>query len=376
MAGTLADGQLSAPADRHRTRYGLATVADDAAIRRLLRETPTRGAISLSFEREPNYFRGAHLAGAEDRTLLAYERERLVCMGRCTTRDCWLNGEIRRVAYLGELRLHASAQGRFDILRRGYEFFHTLRRNDPVDFTFTSIAADNLRARALFERGLPRLPRYTFLTEFVTLLIPTARLARKSIVPLGSATPAELVMFLNAEASRHHLGTAWSNERLAALANHDLPLENIGVYREGGRIVAAAALWDQRSFRQTVIRDYVPSLAFVRPLVNFAGRLAGWPQLPAPGTVLAHAFLSPLAVAKDRESLLPDVVAAFCQRAAKRGLEFVTLGFSIGDPRLAPVRDRFRCRAYVSRLYRVAWPDEPATVMLDHRPFLPEVAWL
>ena len=36
----------------------LATSADDADLRRMLRENPMPGAISVSFEREPNYFIG------------------------------------------------------------------------------------------------------------------------------------------------------------------------------------------------------------------------------------------------------------------------------------------------------------------------------
>ena len=70
MAGSAVDGQLNVSAEGREVRgvrYALATPDDDAAIRRLLRDNPMRGAISLSFEREPNYFHGTQIAGAEDR---------------------------------------------------------------------------------------------------------------------------------------------------------------------------------------------------------------------------------------------------------------------------------------------------------------------
>src|SRR5437762_6320955 len=120
MARTPVDGQLIAPV-ASRVRFALATAADDPAIRRLLRENPMRGAIALSFEREPDYFHGAY-TGTDDQTILAFDGDQLICMGRCSVRMRYLNGEIRRDGYLADLRLDAAAQGRFDILRRGYKF--------------------------------------------------------------------------------------------------------------------------------------------------------------------------------------------------------------------------------------------------------------
>src|SRR4051812_25952113 len=131
MNATLAAAPVPRASDRGvppRVRFQLATPADDAAIRRLLRDHPTPGDISLAFEREPNYFHGA---SPGDQTILAFERDQLVCMGRCSIRTRYVNGTPRRVGYLGELRLDARAQGRFDILRRGYRFFRELHGDDP-----------------------------------------------------------------------------------------------------------------------------------------------------------------------------------------------------------------------------------------------------
>jgi len=96
-------------------RFRLAELSDDHAIRELLRTNPTPGAISLSFEREPNFFSTMGLAGADDQTILAFDLDRLVCMGRCSVRRRYLNGVPKRVGYLADLRLDKSAEGRFDM---------------------------------------------------------------------------------------------------------------------------------------------------------------------------------------------------------------------------------------------------------------------
>jgi hypothetical protein len=367
------DGQLTAPAE---VRFARATAADDAAIRRLLRENPLRGKVSLTFEREPDYFRGTQLAGAEDETMVAYAGSRLVGLGRCVTRPCWVNGAVERVGYFGELRLDPAARGRATLARQGYACFRDLQRSAPAAHCFTSIAEDNVRARRLLERGLPGWPHYEFLTAFTTVLLATVR--RRSRDQSASAAPeaGEVADFLNTEGARTHLATAWTAARVRSLAAHGLRLEDFHVRRAEDRIVAVAALWDQRSFRQTVIRGYAGALGWLRPALNGLGRVLRWPLLPAPGSVLAQAFVSPLAVHPEHTAVLPGLLADLGDAAARSGLTHLTLGFPADDPRLAVVRGAFPVRTYSTRLYSVSWPDEAAPPPFDRRPFAPDLAFL
>jgi hypothetical protein len=361
MAGAIVDSQLIAGRPGAGIRLEVATPEHDRAIRQLLRSNPMPGAIDLSFEREPDFFRSTDIAGEKEDVVLAFSGRRLVCMGRCIVRPCWLGGAVRRVGYLSELRLDASARGRFDILRRGYAFFEELQRGSPADFYFTSLAADNLRARRLLERGARGLPEYMGLSDYVTLAIPVPG---KGGLPLAPglrpepATPAHvrgLVEFLNASGARHDLTMAWTEGELLGLERHGLSLGDFRLVIDRGRIAACAALWDQRAFRQVVIRGYSGALRLARPLLNLGERLHGRGRIPAVGSVLACAFLSPIAVAAGSENLLPSLVESFFPAAAERGLGFLALGFDAADPRAAIVRRHFRGRAYRSRLYQVAW---------------------
>ncbi len=373
MAGTAAARELT-------TRFAVATRADDAAIRRLLRENPMHGAVSVGFEREPDYFRGADIAGGEDQTIVAHSDSRLVCMGRCTRRECWVDGAARRVGYLAELRLDAAARGRFGILREGYEFFHTLQRDDPADLYFTSIAADNDRARRLLENGARGLPAYGFLAELDTLLLAVPRRPRAVKLRLECATPArvpDLLRVLNERGRRHQFAAVWRAVTFRSLERHGLPLERFLVGLDGGEIVACGALWDQRGFRQTVIHGYSRALAVARPFVNLASGILGTPRLPRPGSVLAHAFLSPLACADGADAVLPDFIEAVFPLAAQMGVEFLTMALPATDSRLPALRRRFSTRTWRSRLYRVDWPDrDPVEFGAEGAAFLPDVALL
>ncbi len=377
MAGIAAPGQLTrAPA----TRFAVAGEADEAAIRRLLRDNPMRGAVDLTFEREPDYFRGTDVAGGNDQTIVAFRDSQLVCMGRCSRRECWANGKAIQAGYLAELRLNDSVRSQFRIVRDGYQFFRELEFDDPAAVYYTSIGADNDRARRFLEAGTRGMPRYRFLGELDTLLIAVPRRPKSVRLLVASATEADLpriVRVLNDHGRRHQFAAVWTPERIAALGAHGLPLDRFQLAFAGDEVVACGALWDQRGFRQTMIRGYSPLLSFTRPLINIGSRILGRPGLPPAPSVLRHAFLSPPGFAKGWEHLLPDFVEACFPAATQAGIDFVTLALPTTDDRLPELRRRFATRTWRSRLYQVVWPDRHAMKLQPQgAPFLPDVALL
>ncbi|PWU09150.1 MAG: hypothetical protein C5B50_28065 [Verrucomicrobia bacterium] len=370
----------------------MARKEDDAAIRRLLRDNPMEGDIVLSFEREPDYFRGTPLPGSDDQTILAFEGNHVVCMGRCSTRTRYLNGRPRRVAYLSELRLDRRFAGRADIVRRGYQFFEQL--GGSADYYFTSIASDNERSIRLLERGLPGFPAYSVLGELKTVVIPVPsssagakrlhdrashQLRRWSLRHTTAAAhePDHLAQFLNRAGERRQLASSWTGEELARLGEFGLDLADIHLVLEGDKIVGCVAIWDQRLFRQTVIRGYSRKLSLLRPWLNASARIFGFPRLPVPGSALAHAFLSPFAVCSEQPSIFVNLVQLCLACASSKDIEYVTLGLDAREPAFAAICKTFSCRVYSSRLYQVHWLRAKARPEpLDGRPLLPEIAFL
>jgi hypothetical protein len=393
MAGTTIDRQLTASVSGG-VRFILADERHDCAIRRLLRDNPISGEVTLTLEREPDYFLGSRLPGVlEDQTLLALQGDRVVCIGGCSVRERYINGRCQRVGYLGGLRLDHSVQGRFDIVRRGYKFFAEIAQDRSTEYYFTSITSDNLRSIRLLERGLPGMPSYRFLSEFVTLLIPIAdrvlaadndKKALRNLEERGlrysrgsEKNAGQLAEFLNSCGQEIQLATHWTKDDLLRLADFGLPITDFHILEDNEIIVAAVALWDQRSFGQTVIRSYNRRLSLLRPWINGASRIFGTPHLPKTNSILEHAFVSPCATIPEHHSSLPDLIHLCLPAAATRGIKFLTLGFGSLDTRLEHIRAAFRCREYRSRLYRVAWSGESlALETLDKRSISPEVAFL
>jgi len=393
MAGAVLERELTV-ARTSRVRFDVANRADDVEIRRLLRETPMPGQISISLEREPDYFADAEVPGDFKQTIVARHGAQLICAGSCSIRDRFVNGTRRRVGYLGGLRLAGRYWGRFDILRRGYEFCRELQEENPAELYFTSIAADNERARTFLERGLPGMPHYEPIGEFVTAIIATSGGSRANEPSCSTGTSGfggkdthrsqaslsegnELISFLNKCNQAGQFAPCWSAEELVALQPLGLQTSDFHIQRHGEQMVTCVALWDQRCFKQTVIKDYISWLALVRPLFNAFAGIMGRPRLPAVGATLASAFISHLAIRTDEGNELIELIGNLRSLADQRGIEFLTLGFAANDPRLAAVRNRFACREYRSQLYVVHWSGVGGKASdLDGRCLAPEVALL
>ena len=120
-------------------RFELATPEHDAPLRRLLRENPMPGPISLSLEREPSFFAAAGLEGPEHQTIVALQGDRVVAAGSISARPRFINGQPMRVGYLGALRLDTSCRGQALILRRGYDAFRRLHDQGGPRIYLTSI---------------------------------------------------------------------------------------------------------------------------------------------------------------------------------------------------------------------------------------------
>jgi hypothetical protein len=370
-----------AAARKHRPeRFQLATDIHDEQIRRLLRDNPMPGPIRLSMEREPNYFAGSSIDGAESHSIVAIENDRAICAGSASARQRFVNGSESRVGYLSGLRLDHSCHGRASILLRGFQRFRDLHREyagPPI--YLMSILSRNQRAIRFLERNLPEMPTCRRLGEFAAFMIRcrARRRSRAGGLTIREARQSDLPMIaalLNAQNRQQQFAPVWTAQSLGQCA--ELKAEDFRIAHDSaGCLVACAAIWDQRPLRQTVVRGYSPRIAQLRPVINFASHFLPTPRIPDIGQVLPFAFASHVAAATP--VALVGVLDALQSAALARGIKFLTTGFDTRDPRLQTLRSNCRGREYRSRLYAVHWDDgADAVSALEENLLNPEVALL
>jgi hypothetical protein len=222
------------------------------------------------------------------------------------------------------------------------------------------------------------MPCYEFIGEFVTILLP-AQLGRPDpdVVENRNPPAEQIITLLNNHNRERQFAPCWAEDEMTALRPLGLNPSDFTFVTDSGRIDAIAALWDQRLFKQTVVRDYAPTLLRARPALNLAARFTGGTRLPAIGEVLRNGYVSHLAHDLNKPELLLQLIAELRRVAARRKIELLTLGFAANDPKLAVLRRSFRAREYHSRLYVVRWADCGGAVReIDGRVLAPEVALL
>jgi hypothetical protein len=365
-------------------RFELACPADDAALRRLLRESPMEGDIRLTLEREPCIDFANGVEGDRTDVLIARPgpNEAPVAMAACSLLASFVNGGPTTVGYLGQLRIQRNRRGRAGVLRRGYRALWNLAGSTRQARLFvTTIVADNVPARRVLEAGLPGLPRYRPLGDLLSLTFATASRRRRATTSEAHAARAEdlpaLAECLRRYGERFQFAPRWTRADLLSPSRaRGLGLEDFLVVRSGPRIVGCLACWDQREFKQIVVRGYSSRLSLLRPVWNAVAPWAGMPGLPAPGSALPVVFLSHLAVDDDDPEVFKALLHAGLARAASRGAEHAILGLAESNP-LTPTALRSRPRSYRSRAYLVCWPDgEAAAEQVDARALHLEVAIL
>jgi hypothetical protein len=347
----------------------LASAADDAGVRRLVRNQTMPGRVRLSFCREPDFSLGCAVTGDDYRILVARAApgNDVVGVACRSVRRVFLNGREQRIGYLGQLRVDEQYRGRW-LVSRGFGMLAEMHRADPLPGYLASIVDGNDEALGVLVRRARRgFPVFREVARYVTLALRVRRSRRWRPGRLSaSGTPSleEIADFLRREAARRQLASVWTADALRRLGAFGLPVEDIHVAHEEGAIAGVMALWDQSAYKQSVVRGYSGWLRAAAPL------------LPRPGTKLRSAFASLISVAGDDPLIFKSLLRETYSTAAQRGFDYLLVGLDIRDPFLSVVR-AYPHVAYPSRLYLATWPDGgPSYEPLDARLAYVDIATL
>jgi hypothetical protein len=347
------------------TTLRLATTGDDAALRQFLRSHGMAAWVEMAIEREPSFFAGRDFGG-EEWAVIAEEETDIVGMYSAALRPMHVNGRQERLGYLGGLRVSPKYRHRIRYLRQGYA---SIRALTPAPATlpwwFTVIAADNMAARKLLEAGVPGLPTYHPLGDYVTYALPTSRGEHKAIWRRAGETDVDtLVAFYNARASRFNFTPVLDGTLVRRVG-----VDHFYLFERRGVLQGVAALWDQRSFKQIVAARYRRPIGSLLPMYNLYAKLCRRIPLPHEGRALDHTFVAFLALRDDvgpeRAPALRDLLSHCKTPIASVGVHAAN---SLNETLmgLKPVR-------YRSRVYAVTF--EPGAPVCD-RPVQPEAALL
>lgn len=347
------------------TTFRLATEADDALIRSILRDNGTPTWVEMTVEHEPSFFAGMNLFGREW-AVLAEESSEVVGMYTVAVLSVHVNGRPEQLGYLGGLRVNPAHRRRIRHLREGYA---SIRPLAPVTGTlpwwFTVVAAENAAAKRLLESSVPGLPAYHLQGEYATFGLPTARGKRRGLWRRAREGELQRILeFHNAQARRFQFSPV-----LDEAIVHRIGLNRFFVHEQENTLRGIAALWDQRAFKQIVARRYRGPIGALIPAYNVYANLFRRIPLPPEGRMLEQTFIAFLALADEAltqgRALLQDLLSHCATPVASLGLH--------ATHALLPALRKLKPMRYPARIYAVSFDERPDLLGL---PAQPEVALL
>lgn len=366
---------------QRRFEFMLAGEEEDEALRTLLRTISMPGEITLSFQREPSFFLAEQAGNLTSQVAVCKDQQtnQLVGMGSRSIRAVYIDGHPARVGYLSMLRGIAEVRGSI-AFARGYRYLHTLHADGAVPYYFTTILDDNTNARTLLTSGRAGLPVYKPLARLCTYLIPL-RKNRSGQRSSGRSSRVdrdhlpEALGFLQNWNSQHQFAPVYTLTDLLGESKllPGFSWENLFIYQKHGQVCGTLGIWDQQSFKQTVVTAYSRKMRYVRPFYNLFATLVGNPGLPELGAEVKLLYATCLS--GDVEAFAALLHQAWVDWS-NQGYDYLSVGIC-GDNQFASVAARYATERIASTVYMVYWPqDSPVSLPGTDRPIHLEVATL
>lgn len=365
---------------QHRFEFSLAGEAEDEELRNLLRRIAMPGNITLSFQREPSFMLAERAGSIASQVMVCRDRTKgqIVGMGSRSIRDVYIDGKPARVGYLSMLRGVPEARGNI-ALARGYRYLRELHADGAVPYYFTTILDDNTEAKNLLTSARGGLPVYKPLAQLTTYLIPLRRNrfrknASNAVSKVNQHQLSEAVAFLQQWNSRYQFAPFYTLEDILGQSKL-LPAfcwENFSIYQENGEIRGTLGVWDQQSFKRTVVTAYSRKMQFARPFYNLYATITGNPGLPTTGSEIKLLYASFLSGDQNAfEALLEQILKDW----SGKSYDYLSVGMCADNP-LSQLAARYATQRISSTVYVVYWQDESVMPPEADRPVHVEIATL
>jgi hypothetical protein len=174
---------------------------------------------------------------------------------------------------------------------------------------------------------------------------------------------------------RHEGGSKWiGTGGTSPFGAYGANPQGIRIGQDKSRNRSAVKVWDQRAYKQAVVRGYTGWLKTFRPLLNAIHRIMSLPPWPAVGEPWEGGFLAFFAVHPGERRRLGPLIREGLYHLRRRGCRVGYWGLSPENP-LRKYARRLPHLSYRTVIETVRWPDSDFPG-LDGRPVQPEAALL
>ena len=292
----------------------------EEGIQRLL-SIPVSGDIQISFERQPNYYKGSFIQTAKPEIYTCLDEGKVVGVFNIGTRMHYINGAPKEVAYFCDFRIDPEYQDTSLFYRTTKFVFEKDRLFSPYP-AITVVFSDNKKLIDIINRRKYRknitVPVYHELFEIQSFLFrKVPKSFQNSKFEIRSARKEDIAELVEFQKQNQEIPYSpyFDFTDLESPHYQGMGIENFILAKENDKIVGMIQLFDTSFFKQTRIQGYSLFYRLIKPIFNTLGpNLFGFPSLPRNGDTLDAIAIQNIIVSERRndifESLLFQAVSS------------------------------------------------------------------
>lgn len=358
---------------------------DNPQILEMLRDNELKGAVSLIFGRDPNYFYGARVATEDPTTIVLFdpdssEPDQMLGLMSGGFRTLYINGEPRRIRYAADLRLDERVRGQGGA---AITTLYSLARIKIQQHAWGQavILSDNKKYMNSFLRKRDDMPDAHATGDIETSLIygRTRKPRGSGGLTLRAATEADIPTiqaFHDQDAPKRQFYQKYDFSKVPTDDPYfrDLAIDDYWLAFDGPELVGMLGVWDQKGFKQTTVAGYSGTMKFVRPMYNAWCKLSRGMPLPPAGGSFKYLMIHSILI-KNNDPHIFDELLALVHRKFSPVYDAIIAGFFVQDPLKSSV-ERYSRRTLGSRHFLVTYERRDVTKDLDERLPYVEIARL
>ncbi len=303
------------------------------------------GKIKIQYLRGENPFLSLEEEGDEAFVIMLRDKSNENCpvgMGACIIRREFIEGKILNVGYLSSLKIIPSYQKKMFCIPQIYDFLHENTKS-KVDFYYTTILKENIKAQKLLEKKRKNMPSYDFLGHYT---VYNFKKIEKLKIDMKNGMSEKLLKFYKNNLKNYNLSPV--SPFLKGIRDEDFYY----IESKHGEILAACAVFSQIEFKQYVIAGYDGIYKF---LSKFPIELLGYPPLPKVNAFANYGTVGLLCSLENNVLHAKNLLSAITMKL--KSYDFFMAGFHENN-KYNEIFKNVKTIKYESKLYRVRFYGE------------------
>jgi len=351
--------------------FEYASKTDGTSLLELLEEKVLDTMIPLVCTRVPNAYLSYSFEG--EKTILALCKEsktgEIAGLGVCIIKTLYVNGQREKVGYFEEVRLKKAYQENQFLIPQMYQFLYNACKEEDISYYITNKTGEKTPEEELLGRKRSYMPDFIYLDDYELFICKvginfktfpgyTFRQAQKE-------DAQELLAFYKKTGQAHDI-YPYINKKVFKNQYPGLDIQDFYVLYKDEELVGCGAIWDQRSYKQYVVKHYdlwMGLLQIVSPIFN----LVGLPKMPAVDEALAINKLAFIAM-QDNDEKVFEIFLTHLQKVAPK-CELLAIELSAKHP-LFETAKKFKLLSQKGKLYSIDFEKQGVSDLQDKKVYI------